>query len=51
MIEASVLGVCVIGREGAAAETLLKSDVVVGDVRHALELLLRPNRVKATLRG
>ena len=51
MIEASALGVCVIGREGAATETLLKSDVVVNDVRHALELLLRPNRLKATLRG
>lgn len=51
MLEASALGVCVVGREGAATETLLKSDVVVGDVRHALELLLRPNRVTATLRG
>ena len=51
MIEASALGVCVLGREGAATETLLKSDVVVGDVRHALELLLRQNRVTATLRG
>lgn len=50
MLEACALGICVLGREGTATEALLRSDMVVADVRHAFDMLLRPLRVAATLR-
>ncbi|MDI6843334.1 MAG: HAD family hydrolase [Anaerosomatales bacterium] len=50
MLQAAALGVCVVGREGAATAALLASDVVVTDVADALDLLLEPRRVVATLR-
>ncbi len=50
MLQHAGLGVAVAGPEGAAAETLLKADVVVSDIRAALELLLYPKRLIATLR-
>lgn len=50
MLERAVLGIFVIGPEGAAVESLLKAKVVVSDIRVALELLLFPKRLIATLR-
>jgi len=50
MLEACALGICVLGREGTATEALLTSDMVVADVCHAFEMLLRPMRIAATLR-
>jgi len=50
MIEKAALGILVIGPEGAAVESLLKAKVVVSDIRAALELLLFPKRLIATLR-
>ncbi len=50
MLEGAALGILVIGPEGAAVETLLKAKVVVSDIRDALELLLFPKRLIATLR-
>jgi P-type E1-E2 ATPase len=50
MLNRAALGVAVIGPEGAAVETLIKADVVVSDIREALELLLYPKRLAATLR-
>ena len=50
MLAACALGICVLGREGAAADALRKADLVVTDVRDALEMLLRPKRIVATLR-
>ena len=50
MLEHAALGVAVIGPEGAAVETLLKAKVVVPYIRAALELLLFPKRLAATLR-
>lgn len=50
MLEAAVLGICVVGTEGAATETLLHSDVVVPDILAALELLIHTDRLTATLR-
>ena len=44
------LGVAVIGREGAAAAAVAAADVVVARVEDALDLLLRPGRLAATLR-
>ena len=51
MLRAAALGIATVQREGAAAETLAAADVVVHDVRDALDLLLAPRRLVATLRS
>ena len=51
MLKASVLGVAVIQREGAAFETLASADVVCTDIQSALSLLSNPLRLVATLRS
>ena len=50
MLEKAGLGICIIGPEGAAITALLKADVAVADIRAALELLIYPKRLVATLR-
>jgi soluble P-type ATPase len=50
MLRAAALGICVLGTEGAATPTLLVSDVVVRGSVEALDLLLHPGRLAATLR-
>jgi len=50
MLKEADLGICVMSSEGSAVETLLNADIVVPDILTALELLLNPTRLKATLR-
>ena len=50
MLEAARIGICVISAEGTALDTLLKADLVVPDITSALEILLNPTRLKASLR-
>lgn len=50
MLRESALGICVLGREGAAAEAITSSDLVVPDVIAALDLLLHTDRLVASLR-
>ncbi len=50
MVRDSGLGLCIIGREGASAETAKNSDVLLPDVVDALNFLLKPLINKATLR-
>jgi soluble P-type ATPase len=50
MVEAAALGIAVLGPEGAAGKLLRAADIVVTDIRDALDLLANPLRVKATLR-
>jgi soluble P-type ATPase len=50
MLDKAGLGICIIGPEGAAVISLLKADVAVQDIRSALELLIYPKRLIATLR-
>ena len=50
MIAAAALGIAVVQREGAAAVTLARADVVVPTALDALELLRNPRRLVATLR-
>jgi len=50
MLRNSAIGIAVIGSEGAAAEAVSSADVVVNDIRDALDLLLKPKRLVATLR-
>lgn len=44
------LSVCVIGREGCCGALLGHADVVVTSIEDALDLLLKPDRLRATLR-
>ena len=50
MLRAAALGFAVLGAEGAAADSLRPADAVFIDVRDALDALLRPLRLAATLR-
>ena len=50
MLKAAALGIAVIQRECAAMETLSGADVIAPDIVSALELLLYPLRLVATLR-
>jgi P-type E1-E2 ATPase len=50
MVRDAVVGIAVVGQEGAAARTVLAADIVVSDIRDALDLLLSPARLIATLR-
>jgi soluble P-type ATPase len=51
MLEAAALGIAVCGAEGAAAHVLQAGDIVVGRIVDALDLLLHPKRLMATLRA
>ena len=51
MLRESVLGICVIGPEGAAAEAMSACDLVTTDINTTLDLLLKPIRIIATLRN
>ena len=50
MLKAAALGIAVLGSEGAAAPALAAADVVVPGPLEGLELLLKPDRLRATLR-
>jgi len=50
MLETARLGILVIQEEGAATASLLAADVVCVDIVSALQLLLHPLRLTATLR-
>ena len=50
MLGQAQLGIALLGDEGISTQTLLCSDVVCKDIVEALELLLYPKRLIATLR-
>lgn len=50
MLAKAGLSIAVIGREGACFETISNADIVVTDIADALDLLLNPGRIAATLR-
>lgn len=50
MSDASDLSICVIGKEGCCGALLMHTDVVVTSIEDALDLLLKPGRLRATLR-
>jgi len=50
MLKESAIGICIVGREGASAEAMMVADLVVSNINDALDLLLKPHRLKATLR-
>jgi P-type E1-E2 ATPase len=51
MLQAAALGIAVVGPEGAAIDALQASDVVTTSIQSALDLLLNPLRLVATLRS
>lgn len=50
MLKEATVGICMMGPEGCSVKTLQSADVVVYDIKHALELFFYPKRLKATLR-
>ncbi|WP_457751443.1 HAD family hydrolase [Thermococcus sp.] len=50
MLDKAELAFCVVGREGASVDALLTSDIIVTDVRDAIEMLLNEKKLIATLR-
>ncbi len=51
MLKEAGLGIAVVQEEGASAETIMAADVVVCDIKEALDLLMNPLRLVATLRS
>ena len=51
MLRAAAIGIALVQREGASAETLAAADVVCASIIDALELLDHPKRLVATLRS
>lgn len=50
MLSRAVLGMLVLGPEGTAGKSFASADVVFPDILAALDFLLKPNRLVATLR-
>ena len=50
MLKAAAIGIAVIGHEGLSGEALAAADVIVNDIHAAIDLLLNPKRLIATLR-
>jgi len=51
LLRRAALGIAVLGPEGLSRLALLAAEVVVGSVVDALDLLLKPHRLRATLRA
>jgi P-type E1-E2 ATPase len=51
MLSAAAVGIALVQREGAAAETLATADVVSPSILDAIDLLRNPKRLIATLRS
>ena len=50
MLRAAAIGIAVIGHEGLSGEALVAADIIVNDIHDAIDLLLNPKRLIATLR-
>lgn len=50
MFEESILSVAVIGDEGCAVKAIFAADIITNNMDDAIDLLLNPHRIKATLR-
>jgi soluble P-type ATPase len=51
MVKVAVVGIAVIQCEGAAVQTILNADIACPDIKTALDLLIFPKRLIATLRN
>jgi soluble P-type ATPase len=50
ILKEAALGIAVLGEEGMSVLAMRDADIVVGEISNALDLLLKPNRLIATLR-
>ena len=50
MFEESILSVAVIGDEVCAVKAIFAADIITNNIDDAIDLLLNPHRIKATLR-
>jgi len=50
MLQVAELGIAILGAEGCSKETLFAADIICKSAEEALELLLHPKRLIATLR-
>ena len=50
MVREAAVGIAIVGREGASAQAVIAADIVATRVEDALDLLLIPKRLIATLR-
>jgi P-type E1-E2 ATPase len=50
MLREASLGICVLGPEGASADAMISCDLVTPSINAALDLLIKPERLIATLR-
>ena len=50
MSDAADISICVMGKEGCCGALLAHCDIVVTSIDDALDLLLKPSRLRATLR-
>ena len=50
MSDAATLSICVIGREGCCGALLSHCDIIVTSIEDALDLLIKTDRLRATLR-
>lgn len=51
MLRSAKVGVAVLGPEGATGDSLYQADIIVRDIRDALDLALHTQRLVATLRN
>lgn len=51
MLKTAILGVALVQSEGASMAAILQADIICNDIRDAFDLLLKPDRLKATLRN
>jgi P-type E1-E2 ATPase len=51
MLAESAVGICVVGIEGASTSAVAAADILATDILHALDLVLNPRRLVATLRS
>ena len=50
LFEESILSVAVVGDEGCAVKAIFSADIITNNIIDAIDLLLNPQRIKATLR-
>ncbi|SET36610.1 ATPase, P-type (transporting), HAD superfamily, subfamily IC [Natronincola peptidivorans] len=51
MLEESILSIAVMGKEGCSGKLLMTADIVVNSIEDVFTMLLKPSRIKATLRN
>lgn len=51
MLKKADIGIAVLGREGCSAQALRHADLLVKNIDDALQMVLRPQRIVAGLRG